>query len=219
MFSGGGRSPRSLNSLACQPACLPVLLARSRATTHHSRRRALPPPAALLEAPSAPRRPHTLESHGDVRVDEYYWLRCVGGGGRVQCVLCVSAGLDWARARARMRAGHAPSSPPPHTPRCWSCRPPTHAPTHAWACRDDARESPDVITYLEASGQLLLALPACLAGAAAAAAREGRCCCTPRWPTPPTHPAHTPHACRLRTRTPRLFWGTPRLHRKLCTWR
>ena len=28
-----------------------------------------------MPSPSAPRRPHRLEKHGDVRVDEYYWLR------------------------------------------------------------------------------------------------------------------------------------------------
>ena len=28
-----------------------------------------------MPPPSAPRRPHSLEKHGDVRVDEYYWLR------------------------------------------------------------------------------------------------------------------------------------------------
>lgn len=30
---------------------------------------------ALLEAPQAEARPHRLEEHGDVRVDEFYWLR------------------------------------------------------------------------------------------------------------------------------------------------
>ena len=28
-----------------------------------------------MPSPSAPRRPHRLEKHGDVRVDDYYWLR------------------------------------------------------------------------------------------------------------------------------------------------
>lgn len=31
--------------------------------------------AELLEAPLAAQRPHVLEAHGDVRQDEYYWLR------------------------------------------------------------------------------------------------------------------------------------------------
>ena len=30
---------------------------------------------SATEPPVAPRRPHRLEKHGDVRVDEYYWLR------------------------------------------------------------------------------------------------------------------------------------------------
>ena len=30
---------------------------------------------SAAEPPVAPRRPHRLEKHGDVRVDEYYWLR------------------------------------------------------------------------------------------------------------------------------------------------
>ncbi len=29
----------------------------------------------LLEAPLAAQRPHTLEAHGDVRQDDFYWLR------------------------------------------------------------------------------------------------------------------------------------------------
>lgn len=33
------------------------------------------PGAELLEAPLAAQRPHTLEAHGDMRQDEYYWLR------------------------------------------------------------------------------------------------------------------------------------------------
>ena len=28
-----------------------------------------------MPAPVAPRRPHRHEKHGDVRVDDYYWLR------------------------------------------------------------------------------------------------------------------------------------------------
>jgi oligopeptidase B len=32
-----------------------------------------PPPG--IRPPSAPRRPHRLEAHGDVRVDDWYWLR------------------------------------------------------------------------------------------------------------------------------------------------
>ena len=31
--------------------------------------------AELLEAPRAPQRPRSLETHGDVRQDAYYWLR------------------------------------------------------------------------------------------------------------------------------------------------
>ena len=31
--------------------------------------------AALLVAPSPPRRPKELLTHGDVRIDDYYWLR------------------------------------------------------------------------------------------------------------------------------------------------
>lgn len=31
---------------------------------------------ALLSAPLAAKKPKTLEMHGDVRVDDYYWLRC-----------------------------------------------------------------------------------------------------------------------------------------------
>jgi oligopeptidase B len=30
---------------------------------------------ALLQAPAAARRPHELQEHGDVRVDDFYWLR------------------------------------------------------------------------------------------------------------------------------------------------
>lgn len=31
--------------------------------------------AAVLVAPEPPRRPTELVTHGDVRVDDYYWLR------------------------------------------------------------------------------------------------------------------------------------------------
>ena len=29
----------------------------------------------VLQPPKANRIPHTLEKHGDVRIDDYYWLR------------------------------------------------------------------------------------------------------------------------------------------------
>ncbi|RBH42867.1 oligopeptidase B, partial [Pseudomonas sp. MWU13-2860] len=36
---------------------------------------ALAPAASAVEAPQAERRPQRLEAHGDVRVDDYAWLR------------------------------------------------------------------------------------------------------------------------------------------------
>ena len=50
---------RTLIALAASPAAADLETAR----------------LAVLEAPLAEKRPHTLETHGDVRIDEFYWLR------------------------------------------------------------------------------------------------------------------------------------------------
>ena len=46
---------------------------RAPAATLYFQRYRIPDPR--MPPPRAPQRPHRLEKHGDVRLDDYYWLR------------------------------------------------------------------------------------------------------------------------------------------------
>ena len=58
--------PRGLLLLACLVA-VPCSYANDES--------AMPTSDTLIQPPVATKHPHTIKKHGDVRVDNYYWLR------------------------------------------------------------------------------------------------------------------------------------------------
>ena len=58
--------PRGLLLLACLVA-VPC--------THANEEPVMPTSETPILPPVAPKHPHTLKKHGDVRIDNYYWLR------------------------------------------------------------------------------------------------------------------------------------------------
>src|SRR5213594_1384050 len=60
--------PARIRSLALAlAACIPATVVAQQATTS--------PAAPALTPPMAAVRPHRFDEHGNVRIDQYYWLR------------------------------------------------------------------------------------------------------------------------------------------------